>query len=216
MTISTSRATAQPSHIPDEHILVVRREALFPNGVWQGISRIDCDEYLGIIQDNKEFLPRALMEEDPRYKQIIPYLVFTHDNKYFLMQRHATASEKRLQNKYSLGIGGHIRQEDLTEGATITDWAQREFHEEVIYSGALKVLPLGILNDDSTPVGQVHIGFVFLLQGDTSHISVQSELKSGTLYTLEELKQFYPTMENWSQIVYDALCSHPVNHHVHP
>ena len=70
------------------------------------------------------------METDPAYKQIIPYLVFTYENKYFLMQRQKKASETRLQSKYSLGIGGHIREEDM-ENCTLVDWAKREFEEEI-------------------------------------------------------------------------------------
>src|SRR5690606_7557172 len=105
--------------------------------------------------------PRSLMEQDQRYKQIIPYLVFTHENKYFVMQRTSTTTEQRLKNKYSLGIGGHIRQEDMN-GNSIFEWAEREFHEEVSYHGNLEIIPLGVLNDDTNDVGKVHIGFVFL------------------------------------------------------
>ena len=97
----------------DEQILVVKRNYLFPQGIWQGLKPVDFDHYLHIIQCKQEFHPRSIMEHDPTYKQIIPYLIFENNNTYFLMQRQSTASETRLQNKYSLGIGGHIRQEDL-------------------------------------------------------------------------------------------------------
>ena len=82
----------------------------------------------------------------------------THDNHYFLMQRKSDASESRLRNKLTVGIGGHIRQEDLSsfdeasadkQEHSLFAWALREFHEEVNYAGNLKVLPLGIINDDS-------------------------------------------------------------------
>src|SRR5581483_9174534 len=122
-------AQTQP-YLTDEYILVVKRSHLFPTQSWQGLKEIDFQTYIDIINKNKEFLPRSIMENDPTYKQIIPYLIFEHENRYFLMQRQAKASEQRLQNKYSLGIGGHIRHEDLQEGTSIFDWAQREFHEE--------------------------------------------------------------------------------------
>lgn len=192
------------THIPDEHILVVKRDTLFPEGAWQGLKTINPESYLELIHQNKEFLPRILMEQDPAYKQIIPYLVFKHADTYFLMQRKKKASETRLQSKYSLGIGGHIREEDM-ENATLIDWAQREFEEEVAYSGSLRISPLGILNDDSNPVGQVHIGFVFLIEGDSNAISVKEELHSGALYTLDECEEFYPHMESWTQIIFKHL-----------
>src|SRR5579872_4112225 len=99
--------------VQDEQILVVKREKLFPHGAWNGIKAVDFAPYAELIQTNQEFQPRSQMETDPRYKQIIPYLVFTHNNTYFLMQRQAKMGDMRLANKYSLGIGGHIRQEDL-------------------------------------------------------------------------------------------------------
>ena len=144
------------------------------------------------------------MEQDTNYKQIIPYLVFEFDNKYFLMQRSGTASEARLKNKYSLGIGGHIRQEDMQQ-QSIFDWARREFHEEINYTGDFEIESLGVLNDDSNAVGQVHVGFVFLLKGNSADISIKSELKHGALKSLEECKETAENLESWSQIVLEKL-----------
>lgn len=188
----------------DEHILVVKRNILFQNKYWQGLKKVEMNEYLSLIEKEKEFLPRSLMESDPTYKQIIPYLVFEYENKFFLMQRKKEASEQRLKNKYSLGIGGHIRKEDLSD-SNIINWAKREFEEEINYDGTYNVEPIGILNDDSNPVGQVHIGFVLLLHGNTDKIEVKSELKSGQLFSLEKCKELYNSMESWSQIVFDYL-----------
>lgn len=202
----TTTQTQKPT-IPqkqDEDILVVRRNELFPEGAWQGIRAVDTQQFVTTIQEKKEFHPRSLMETDPTFKQIIPYLIFTHGNKYFLMQRQSNASEKRLQNKYSLGIGGHIRKEDMTTNS-IFDWAKREFHEEVNYSGKLNISPLGVLNDDSNDVGKVHLGFVLLLQGDSNAISVKSELKSGTLVTLDECAKYQNNLESWSNLVFEFL-----------
>ena len=189
----------------DELILVVKKEDLFGVHIFQGFKQTDLQHYLKIINERKKFLPRSLMEHDFNYKQIIPYLIFEHENKFFLMQRSAKASESRLKNKYTLGIGGHVRQEDLDEGQTLFDWAQREFNEEVFYPGNLTVKSLGIINDDSNDVGKVHAGFVLLLQGDSPHIKIKSELKNGTLLPLEECKTFYPHMESWSQMVFTYL-----------
>lgn len=203
MTQPTAIPQSQTSTL-DEQILVVNRAHLFPDGPWQGLQDVDMQEYLHIVKMYQEFQPRSVMETDTTYKQIIPYLVFRHDGLYFLMERQAKASEQRLKSKLTLGIGGHIRKEDM-DGASIFDWARREFHEEVNYAGQFKIKPLGILNDDSNAVGQVHIGFVFLLEGDSAEISVKSELKGGTLTSLEECIVVKDRMESWSKIVLEAL-----------
>ncbi|HLJ31189.1 MAG TPA: hypothetical protein VKU36_02015 [Candidatus Babeliales bacterium] len=200
----------------DEHILVVRRAHLFTSEqAWHGLKEVNFDDYLHVINHRKEFHPRSLMEVDPVYKQIIPYLIFVHDNRYFLMQRKSDASESRLRNKLTLGIGGHIREEDMSENSPcppklsakdgLFAWALREFHEEVNYAGNVKVEPLGIINDDSNDVGKVHIGFALLLRGDSPDISVKSELKSGMLVSLDDCRIQKESMESWSQFVVDAL-----------
>lgn len=189
----------------DEQILVVKREVLLPDGGWQGLRHVDFIQYAQLISSNQEFLPRSQMETDPRYKQIIPYLIFQFEDRYFLMQRQSKASETRLQNKFTLGIGGHIRQEDMGAGTSIADWARREFHEEVSYDGSLDITPIGILNDDSNDVGKVHIGFVLLLKGNTDQISVKSELKSGRLVSLDECKIYGDSMETWSMTIINYL-----------
>lgn len=189
----------------DEQILVVKRSYLFAESdAWHGLKEVDFDHYLHIINHKKEFHPRSIMETNPLYKQIIPYLIFTHDNNYFLMQRRSDSSEARLRNKLTLGIGGHIRQEDMGEDSLFA-WAMREFHEEVEYAGNLKVKPLGIVNDDSDDVGKVHIGFALLLVGDSPEISVKSELKSGELVSYLECISMKEDMESWSQFVIDFL-----------
>jgi predicted NUDIX family phosphoesterase len=205
-----SECQKQPTVKPivtEEQILVVPCADFFSHEpAWHGLKRVAFDEYLQLINQKKQFLPRSLMEQDVCYKQIIPYLVFEAEGKYFLMQRKKNSSEQRLNSKYSLGIGGHIREEDLREGS-IFQWAQREFYEEVNFSGTVTFEPLGIINDDSNPVGQVHVGFVFLVHGDSANISVKSELQQGMLSSLEECDAVYDNMEQWSQMVFDLLKS---------
>ncbi len=188
----------------DEKILVVERKKLFGDEEFNGIKKIDLDFYQNLIEKNKEFLWRSKMETDTNYKQIIPYLIFTFDDKLFLMKRRSNASDTRLQDKYSLGIGGHIREDDIQENS-IFDWAKREFEEEVNYSGDFEFEPIGLLNDDTNSVGRVHTGFVFLLKGNSDQISIRDEHKEGKLLTLVQCEEFYEKMESWSQMVFDYL-----------
>lgn len=188
----------------DEKILVVKKNILFAYQTTQGIKPINFERYQKLITKHQEFLWRSKVEENTNYKQIIPYLVFTHDNKFFVMKRKSDASETRLQNKLSLGIGGHIKKQDLKK-ASIIDWSQREFEEEVKYKGSLDIKALGILNDESDAVGQVHTGFVFMLHGDNSNISIRSEHKEGYMLTLEECIAQYNQFENWSKFIINYL-----------
>lgn len=188
----------------DEKILVVERKKLFGDEEFNGIKKIDLDFYQNLIEKNKEFLWRSKMETDTNYKQIIPYLIFTFDDKLFLMKRRSNASDTRLQDKYSLGIGGHIREDDIQENS-IFDWAKREFEEEVNYSGTFEFEPIGLLNDDTNSVGKVHTGFVFLLKGNSDQISIRDEHKEGKLLTFSQCEEFYEKMESWSQMVFDYL-----------
>ena len=188
--------------------MVVKKNILFSYHATSGLIPIDFDHYQKLIKKHKEFVWRSKVEQDPTYKQIIPYLIFTHNNKYFLMRRKSTASESRLQNKCSLGIGGHIKKEDL-KGTSIIDWAQREFTEEVKYRGSFTITPLGMLNDESNAVGQVHTGFVFILHGTSENIQIRDEHKEGKLISLEECLTLYNQMENWSQIIINYLKKSP-------
>lgn len=206
MIVQQQQQKNQQSLAPnDELILVVPRSALFTHKTWQGLFTQQIDTYIQIIKQNQYYLPRSLMEQDPTYKQIIPYLIFRYNNCYFLMQRKSSSSEQRLKNKYTLGIGGHIRQEDMINTDSIFDWARREFHEEVVYNDQFSITTIGLLNDDTNTVGQVHLGLVLLLEGKTPNITVKSELKQGTLLTLPECMDYYDRMESWSQFVMTHL-----------
>nr|MBA2307464.1 hypothetical protein [Candidatus Dependentiae bacterium] len=172
---------------------------------WQGLKNDSLEDFQALVHAKKEFHSRSLMESNDEYKQIIPYLIFRHKQRYFLMQRASKAGEQRLKNKHSLGIGGHVRRDDFLSCSSLIGWAQREFEEEIAYKGTYRVKPLGLLNDDSNSVGRVHVGCVLLLEGDSDDISVKSELKSGMLLPVEEIKKVYASLETWSQIVFDSL-----------
>lgn len=188
-----------------EDVLVVPRKFIFAKKTsWHGISTEAFDSCIEATNEHKCFIPREIAETDPAYKQIIPYMVFQFEDKYFVMQRKKSAGEQRLASKYSVGIGGHIRKEDMTDDSIYT-WAKREFEEEVNYSGSLEIKNLGVLNDDTTEVGKVHLGLLLLLKGDNGNISIKDEHKSGKLMTLEECKAMFGSFETWSQFALETL-----------
>jgi len=189
-----------------EEVLCVKRDDIFPDGAWHGFVTDNLERYESVIRERYVFKARAEVEEDPNFQQIIPYVVFRHGHRYFLTHRLRASSEKRLRKQYSLGIGGHINPGDLQSGDPILDGLKREWEEEVVYDGHFEAQLLGLLNDESAPVSKVHLGVVFLVDGDTPNIAIRETKKlGGELLTLDEMVRLYLQMESWSQLVYDRL-----------
>jgi predicted NUDIX family phosphoesterase len=194
----------------DEHVLCVRREDVFPDGAWHGFVADGLDRYRAVIREKSFFMPRAEVEEDPSYQQVIPYIVFRHRDRYLLTRRLRASTEKRLRQQYSLGVGGHINPGDLDNGDPVMDGLRREFQEEVEYAGEVEATLLGLINDDSSPVSRVHLALAFLVEGSSPQIAIRETDKlAGELLTLEEMRIYYLEMESWSQIVYDRLVGQP-------
>lgn len=113
------------------------------------------------------FLPRSHAEHDPAYKQIIPYQLFCCRNRFFVYQRGGKVGEQRLSGRLSVGIGGHINTDDTGDDGLLTITAyrealRRERSEELEGIEEVDTRFIGWINDDSDPVGQVHLGAVHL------------------------------------------------------
>ncbi|GAG81138.1 unnamed protein product [marine sediment metagenome] len=152
-------------------------------------------------------MKRFLVENDPNYKQIIPYLVMKFKNKYFMFQRFPIGAEDRLFHKYSVGIGGHINEKDVKKNKNlINSGLEREFGEELIYRGKLKSKIIGCINDDFDDVGKVHFGIAYLIEIESSGIEVREKSKmEGKLVNKKDLLKYKNKMERWSQIIIDNL-----------
>src|SRR3989344_8414768 len=157
---------------------------------WHSLKTDDIKKYLSVINRKHKFFTRSEAEDNPSWQQIIPYLIFENSGKYFVMQRRTDHTDLRLANKFSIGIGGHINKSDIGS-KSIMDWADREFKEEVDYSGKYKSEFLGLINDDSNDVGLVHIGLVIKISGDLENITVRDEHKLGRLSPLSRLGGYF-------------------------
>jgi len=195
-----------------EDVLVVPRSALFGGNEWVGFRDSDLDGLLTSIRRHYHFRPRKEVEEDPTEPQIIPYVVFRHEDRYFLTHRLRRSSERRLRHLYSLGVGGHINPEDVVGAADPIDAGlRREWEEEVVYSGGFQYRLIGAINDQTTPVGRVHVGLIFLVDGDRPEISIREVDKlAGKLLPLDAMRSYYLDMESWSQLIFDYLTRVPV------
>jgi len=185
-----------------EQVMVVERETLARFLVERGIVRERTDEMFDLIVELHFFIDRPTAEVSPQYKQIIPYVVIRHDEKFFLLQRTPKQTEARLHHKLSLGIGGHINPD--TPG--LLDGLQKELEEEVDVAGDYDLSFVGILNDDTTDVGRVHLGAVYLLDAHDGNVTVrETEKMTGRWAGVDELRAVYADMESWSQIAFDSL-----------
>jgi predicted NUDIX family phosphoesterase len=185
-----------------EQVMVVERETLAPFLVERGLVETRADEVFDLIVDLHFFLDRPTAEVSPQYKQIIPYVVIRHGASYFLLQRTQKQTEARLHHKLSLGIGGHINPDtpDLLDGL------QKELEEEVEIAGDYDLAFAGILNDDTTDVGRVHLGAVYILDAHDANVKVrETEKMTGRWVPRLDLAALREEMESWSQIVFDAV-----------
>jgi predicted NUDIX family phosphoesterase len=202
------------SPIPQEDVLVVPRTLFDSVGAFQGFSG-DVAAYLPALLDPRHtsWRPRASVEEDPSFKQLIPYCVLAHREadgalRYFAYTRGGGQSEARLRAKRSVGIGGHIASCDGEHGddTSYDTGMRRELAEEIAIAGEWRARCVGLINDDSNAVGSVHLGVVHLLELDTPEVaSRESELVECGFETLAELLAARERFETWSQIALDAL-----------
>ena len=197
-----------------EEILVISRELFDELGSFQGIQ-IDILRYLEIILDpaNNFFMDRAAAEEDPSFKQIIPYALFHHNGHYLHYTRGKSGGESRLHAQGSVGVGGHINpvdeRADPLGRETYLAGVEREIDEELNISGRHKNRIVALLNDDSNDVGKVHLGVVHIFDLDSNEVtSAEDSLANLSFQSSADLKgKLYPSLETWSQFCIDELVS---------
>lgn len=196
----------------EEYILVFKTSILKELGYFQGIN-LEVDRYLDAILDpaNNIFKPRHEVENNPVFKQIIPYVLLRCGDLIFRYTRGKYLSEKRLEKKFSIGIGGHIRQEDenlFSIQTSIYDKTiEREVNEEVNIFTKYKNQRVGLINDDSNEVGKVHFGIVHIF--DLEEPLVKKKETSITeckfIIPTQNLKRNFTKYETWSQLCIKEL-----------
>jgi predicted NUDIX family phosphoesterase len=199
----------------DEIIIVAPRKEVFDNEklTFQGVN---ADKYTTkVITENisrtYSTMRRGDAEENPNYKQPIPYVAIKRGNEIFTYRRLTGGGETRLHNQISLGVGGHLNNvEGLDFYGVLADGLQRELEEELfINKDKLTLTTVGLINDDENEVGKVHIGMLVI--GELSldeEVSVQeTDQLLGEWIKIEDLKtpEVYNSLETWSQFVADIL-----------
>ena len=187
----------------DELVLVVPRPALMPDPGWRGIrDDIAGPEFEALVATRGEFRPRGEMERDRSWKQVIPYLVLRDGPRYFLMRRTKAGGDARLHDLWSIGVGGHLNPGD----GDLAGGLRREWREEVQADFEPDFELLGLLNDDTTDVGSVHVGAVYLADARGRPVAIrETEKLAGAFASRNEVRAVVERMETWSALVFEHL-----------
>jgi len=174
----------------------------------KGLIRANSDVLKKIVQ-NGLFLRRSVLEEDPSFKQIIPYAIISDKDSFYLFRRTSGQTEKRLHNKFSLGFGGHMNPNESVEPKEhyLIDELKRELFEEVkLLNGCLidNFEFIGFINDDTIPVGRVHIGLLYNIRVSNKEVYInETDKMTADWIEKSNLCEFYGEMETWSKIAFD-------------
>ncbi|HKI36117.1 MAG TPA: phosphoesterase [Gemmataceae bacterium] len=191
-----------------ERVLVVPAALFHETGVFQGFSA-DVDRYLSRLLDAAQlsYRPRTEVETDPSFKQLIPYVVLRCGELVFHYARGQRGTEARLRALRSIGVGGHISQDDSNLfGDPYREGMLRELAEEVYLESEYTERCAGLINDDSNAVGQVHLGIVHIFELTEPKVRRREQaLTKAGFAPLAELRGQREEFETWSQFVLDVL-----------
>lgn len=189
----------------DERVLVVPSAEFDRLGRFQGFTA-EADRYLSALlaPGLGTFRARREVEDDPGFKQIIPYVIFRSGDAVFTYRRGKQQGESRLHSLRSLGVGGHVAEADADGQSTPDAYElalRRELDEEVSLGSEGTLRRVGLINDDGNPVGAVHLGVVHVYELDRPSVKPREEgLADPEFLDVLELRRYWDEFETWSQI----------------
>jgi predicted NUDIX family phosphoesterase len=193
----------------EERVLCFERRLLEKLGLFQGLS-LEVAKYLPILTSTSHlvYLNRSEAEQDKRYKQLIPYVLLICGDKILRYRRGKGGQETRLHGLYSVGIGGHISEEDhglFSKDVGYQEGMRRELMEEVAVDAGHEPA-VAAINDDSTEVGYVHFGVVHLVRvPDESVASRRSGIVGPEFVPIVDAAKEPSGYESWSRFCLEHL-----------
>ena len=193
----------------EERVLCFERNLFEKLGVFQGMS-LEVDKYLPVVtaSANVVYINRSEAEQNRSYKQLIPYALILCGDKILRYRRGKGGQETRLHGLYSVGVGGHIAEEDhglFSTGIGYQEAMRRELVEEVDID-ANKEMAVGVINDDSTEVGYVHLGIVHIVYvPDESLANRRSGIVNPEFVPISEAVKNPDAYESWSRFCLENL-----------
>ncbi|SKC92130.1 hypothetical protein [Maledivibacter halophilus] len=194
-----------------EKVLAVHKDLLkdYFKDISYGLIVNAKDLIFNKVLENHCFLDRDVAEYSYDYRQIIPYIIVKKDDSFLMLKRLNKQTEKRLHGKYSLGVGGHINPDQSGKYENIImSGLFKELNEEISIIEPFKLTFSGIINNQTSEVGKVHIGFLYILETSSLDYEVlEKEKMTGEWIHKKNLRDYYKFLEGWSQIVYDDFIS---------
>ena len=194
-----------------EFVYVIKRYELFDLAFPHGFRRpweVPLDEWIERIRSRGFFVERRHAETDSSMKQIIPYCVLLRDDSVFVLRRKDRGGESRLFNLHSIGVGGHINPIDGAKDPLLGG-LEREIDEEVEIQGGYSADPLGVINDESQPVGSVHFGMVYAIRPKGPVRVREVDQLEGEWISTEQLSRRVrierESFESWSALIIDRI-----------
>lgn len=191
-----------------ELVLGIPTARLRAAGLFQGVRPFDLSLFEFLLDPaHLEYRLRGPAEQDPEFKQLIPYIVLRSGELIFHYRRGASGAEARLRALRSIGIGGHISHaEDACAADPYRAGMLRELREEVDIPTTYAESMFGLINDDTTPVGTVHLGVVHVLDLHTPHVAAREDgVAAAGFALLAHLRTEAAEFETWSQLLLPEL-----------
>jgi predicted NUDIX family phosphoesterase len=194
--------------MPDERVYVVARRAVPGGADWYGLRTDGLAAFVAALERDGRYELRERMERDPTFKQVIPYVVLRDEERYFLMQRTSAGGDARLHGRYSIGVGGHLNPGD--DG--LLGGLQREWHEELVADFTPTFQLVALLNDDTSAVGAVHLGAVYVADAAGRSVAIRETHKlTGTFVEPAVVAAVADRLETWSRLVFEFLATQPAD-----
>ena len=193
----------------EERVLCFKRKLFEELGVFQGLS-LEVEKYLPAITSASQlvYLNRSEAEQDKRYKQLIPYVLLICNDKILRYRRGRGGQETRLHGLYSIGIGGHISEEDhglFSNNRGYQEGMRRELMEEVAVD-EVKEAAVAVINDDSTEVGSVHFAVVHVMHVSNENVAGRrSGIVGPEFIPIVEAVKDPSGYESWSRFCLEHL-----------
>lgn len=169
---------------------------------WHGVRTDGLDGFEALVARDGRYVPRPEAEVDRSLKQVIPYLVLRDRGRLFLMRRTRAGGDARLHDRWSIGVGGHLNPGD----GGLRDGLRREWLEELEADFVPEFELVGLLNDDTTEVGSVHLGAVYVADAAGRRVAIRETAKlEGAFAGRDEVAAVVDRMETWSALVFEAL-----------
>jgi predicted NUDIX family phosphoesterase len=200
--------------VTDELVLVLPTTAVIEElgggEPWVGVRPAGEHDLADLIRRDGEFRPRSEVEADETRKQVIPYPVLRDGDRWFLMRRTRAGGDPRLHDRFSIGVGGHVNPEDGGLDGDLGTALRREWLEELDVDFVPAFRFVGLLNDDTTAVGRVHVGLVYEADAAGRPVAIrETEKLSGSFVTSADVAAVMDDLETWSRLAFEFLEAQP-------